>query len=178
MRLSWIKFIKHCRKSPFKVCELKIWVKQPPDVFQNVKTVQQRKLDLNFIRVIKNSSSIRVLYRSIWFNLGRQYLLFHTLSPWVISTCFISTVLVLRSLDMKYFRFANVSIPMEGVTHISNLPTVCLNMMLSSRPTQPVYTLYVKMPNLPKIDVYNFRYKINVGILMKLFFLSHKWINK
>ena len=79
---------------------------------------------------------------------------------------------------MKYFRFANVSIPMEGVTHISNLPTVCLKMMLSSRPTQPVYNLYVKMPNLPKIDVYNFRYKISVGILMKLFFLSHKCINK
>ena len=35
----------------------------------------------------------------------------------------------------------------------------------------PPSTLHVKMPNLPKIDVYNFRYKISVGILMKLFFL-------
>ena len=39
-------------------------------------------------------------------------------------------------------------------------------------------TLHVKMPNLPKIHVYNFRYKISVGMLMKLFFHSHKWINK
>ena len=31
--------------------------------------------------------------------------------------------------------------------------------------THPPSTLNVKMPNLPKIDVYNFRYK-SVGILM------------
>ena len=37
-------------KPPFKVCKLKIWVKQPPDIFQNVKTVLQ-----SFIRVNKNS---------------------------------------------------------------------------------------------------------------------------
>ena len=42
----------------------------------------------------------------------------------------------------------------------------------------PPSTLHVKMPNPPKIDVYNFRYKTNVGILMKTFFLSHKCINK
>ena len=47
-------------------------------------------------------------------------------------------VLVLRSLDMKYFSFANVSISVLGVTHISNLLTVCMKMMLSSRPTHPV----------------------------------------
>ena len=29
-----------------------------------------------------------------------------------------------------------------------------------------------------KIKVYNFKYEINVGLLMKLFFLSHKYINK
>ena len=44
--------------------------------------------------------------------------------------------------------------------------------------THPPSTLQVKMPNLPKIDVYNFRYKISVGILIKLFFLSQKCINK
>ena len=44
--------------------------------------------------------------------------------------------------------------------------------------THPPSGLNVKMPNLPKIDVYNFRYKISVRILMKLFFLSHKCINK
>ena len=44
--------------------------------------------------------------------------------------------------------------------------------------THPPSTLHVKMPNLPKINIYNLRYKISVGILMKLFFLSHKCINK
>ena len=44
--------------------------------------------------------------------------------------------------------------------------------------TYPPSTLHVKMPNLTKIDVYNFRYKISVGMLMKLSFLSHKCINK
>ena len=44
--------------------------------------------------------------------------------------------------------------------------------------THPPSTLNVKMPNLPKIDVYNFRYKSGEGIFMKLFFLSHKCINK
>ena len=36
--------------------------------------------------------------------------------------------------------------------------------------THPPSTLQVKMPNLAKIDVYNFRYKTSVGILIKLFF--------
>ena len=44
--------------------------------------------------------------------------------------------------------------------------------------TYPPSTLYVKMPNLPKINIYDIRYKISVGILMKLFFLSRKCINK
>ena len=33
-------------------------------------------------------------------------------------------------------------------------------------------------PKSAKIHVHNFRYKISVAILMKLFFLSHKCINK
>ena len=53
---SQLTFPNKSYKSPLKVCELKVWVKQPPDVFQNVKTVQQRKPNFNFIRVIKNSS--------------------------------------------------------------------------------------------------------------------------
>ena len=81
-------------------------------------------------------------------------------------------VLLLRSLDMKYFSFTNVSMPVQGFTQISSLPTVCVKTMLSSRPTHPS-TLHVKMPNLPKINVCNFRYKITVRILMKLFLLSH-----
>ena len=44
--------------------------------------------------------------------------------------------------------------------------------------THPPSTLHVKIPNLPKINVYNFRNKISVEILMKFFFLSHKCINK
>ena len=44
--------------------------------------------------------------------------------------------------------------------------------------THPSSTLHIKMPDLPKIIVYNFSYKISVGVLMKLFFLSHKCINK
>ena len=39
-------------------------------------------------------------------------------------------------------------------------------------------TFNVRMSNLRKIDVYNFGYIFSVGILMKLFFLSHKCINK
>ena len=42
----------------------------------------------------------------------------------------------------------------------------------------PPSTLHVKMLNLPKIDVYNFRYIISIGFLMKIFFISHKYINK
>ena len=44
--------------------------------------------------------------------------------------------------------------------------------------THPPNTLNVKMSNLPKLDVYNFKHKISVGNVMKLFFLSHKCINK
>ena len=69
VRLQWLKIIKNYCKSPLKVCELKVWVKYPPDVFQNVKTVHQRKPNLNFIRVIKNSSFKQsfVWFRLIWF---------------------------------------------------------------------------------------------------------------
>ena len=44
--------------------------------------------------------------------------------------------------------------------------------------THPPSTLHVKMPNLPKIDDYDFRYRISVVILMKFFLLSNKCINK
>ena len=90
-------------------------------------------------------------------------------------------VLVLRSLDMKFFSFFNVSIPVKGITPILNLPTVCMKMMLQIQwkcQTHQPSTLHVKMRNLLEINVYNFRYKISVGILMKLFFLSYKCISK
>ena len=44
--------------------------------------------------------------------------------------------------------------------------------------THPASILNVKMLNLAKIDVYNFKYKISVGNTMKLFFLLHKCIKK
>ena len=43
--------------------------------------------------------------------------------------------------------------------------------------THPPSTVNGKMLNLPKSDVYNFKYRIGVGNLMKLFFVSHKCIN-
>ena len=39
--------------------------------------------------------------------------------------------------------------------------------------SHPLSTLHNKMPNLPKINVYNFGYKISVAILIKRFFFSH-----
>ena len=82
---------------------------------------------------------IKFLYRPIWFNICRQYSLFHALNvSLLLAAVQIYDVLVLRPLDMKYFSIANVSIPVQGVTHISNLPTVCVKMMLSSRPIHTV----------------------------------------
>ena len=75
--------------------------------------------------------------------------------------------LIFRPLDMRYFSFANVSIPVKGVTHIFNLPKVCVKMMRSSRPTHPV-------PFTSKCQICGKSMFITWGILMKLFFLSHK----
>ena len=61
-----------------------------------------------------------------------------------------------------------IHLRLKGHSHI-NLPTICVKMTLSCRPTHPVPLTF----KLPKIDVYNFRYKISEGILIKLFFLSH-----
>ena len=58
---------------------------------------------------------------------------------------------------------------------ISNLPTV-LRQNDAKFLTHP--PSHVKIENLQNFDVYNFRYKISAGILMTLFFLSHKFINK
>ena len=60
----------------------------------------------------------------------------------------------------------------RGHSHIE--PSNSLRQNDAKFQAHPPITLLVKMPNLPKTDVYNFRYKINVGILMKLFFLLHK----
>ena len=47
-RLFWLKIIENCCKSFLKVCELNVWVKYAPDVFQNVNTVQKIKPNLQF----------------------------------------------------------------------------------------------------------------------------------
>ena len=115
------KFLAILFKSPFKVCNLKVWVKYPPDVFQNVKTVQQRKPNLNFIRVIKIHLLIKVLYMHIWFNpLQTIFLvpqsecllvLLAVVQLYSLSVIGLSATLkYIWSLDMKYISFANVSI--------------------------------------------------------------------
>ena len=65
--------------------------------------------------------------------------------------------------------------PLRGHSHIESSHSLRQNdpMLQTYPPSAP----NVKMPNLPKIDVYNFKFKISVGNSMKLFFLSHKYIN-
>ena len=113
VRLSWLKNIKNYYKSPLKVCELKAWVKLLPGVFKNVKTVQQKKPI--------HQSHRKFIFPST-FCIGLSGLPFadniSCIMLWV-SPCVISilaavqlyNVLALRFLDMKYFSFANVSIP-------------------------------------------------------------------
>ena len=99
---------------------------------------------------------IKVLYRHIWFNLCRRYFLFHALN---VSLCYHSSsatlVLVLRSLDMKYFNFANLSV--RGNSHIKSSHSFHEND--AKFQTHPPSSLHIKMQNLPKIDDYNFKYK-------------------
>ena len=77
-------------------------------------------------------------------------------------------VLVLKSLHMKYFSFANVSIPVQVITQISNLPAVFM------RPTHPVRLT-------PKCQIYQKPMFITLDIKLKNFneaFLSFKEMNK
>ena len=121
---------------------------------------------------------IKVLCRPIWFNLCRRYFLFHILS---VSLCYqqqrnfiMPDYLVFRyeifQLSQCYYNFVRAH------SHIESSHSFGEND--AKLQTDPSSTLYVKISNLPKIDVHNFWYKISVGILMKLFFLSHQWINK
>ena len=65
-------------------------------------------------------------------------------------------VLVLRSLDMKYVSFPNV----RGHSH--NRTTHSLRENDAKFQTHTPSAFHVKIPNLPKNDVYNFRYKASV----------------
>ena len=69
--------------------------------------------------------------------------------------------------EMKY---------VSGHSHIESFHSLCQNDVKSQ--THPPSILNIKMPNLPKSDVYKFKYKFNVRNTMKLFFLSHKCIDK
>ena len=99
-RLFWLKIIKNYCKSPLKVCELNVWVKRPPDVFQNLKTVQERKSNLNFIRVTKIHLLINIFYRLIWFNLADDI----SFSILWMSFCVISSSATLQCLSTYVFR--------------------------------------------------------------------------
>ena len=111
---------------------------------------------------------IKVLYRPIWFNLCRRYFLFHALN---VSLCYQQQCNFMMS---QYLILQDTCV--RGHSHIESFHSLREND--ANFQTHPLSTLHVKMPNLPKIDAYKFRYKISVGILMKLFFLSHKCINK
>ena len=78
-----LKMTQNYYQSPLKVNELKVWDKQPPDVFQNVKTVQQQG---SLISILTGSSKICLLVRvlCIWFNLCWRFLV--PCSPCVISS--------------------------------------------------------------------------------------------
>ena len=120
---------------------------------------------------------IKVLYRHIQFNLCRRYFLFHALN---VSLCyqqqwnFMSQYL---GLQAEIFQLCQCQYTcVRGHSHIESSKSLHEND--AKFQTHPPSTLHVKIPNLPKIDVYNVRYKISIGILMKLFFPSHKYINK
>ena len=61
-----------------------------------------------------------------------------------------------------------------GAIHNQTFPQLCQND--AKLQTHPPSTVNVQMPNLPKIDVYNFKYKISVGNLVN--FLSFTQVHK
>ena len=58
----------------------------------------------------------------------------------------------------------------RAIKSLSNRPTACIKVKLQ---THTPSVLHVNMPNLLKINVYNFKYKIRVGKIMKVFFFFH-----
>ena len=60
----------------------------------------------------------------------------------------------------------------KGHSHIGS--SYSLHQNDTKLQTHPPSTLNVKMPHLPKIEVYNFKYKISVGNLMKFSFFRTK----
>ena len=97
-----------------------------------------------------------------------------------MSPCIISSSTTLQCLNTQVFRHEIFQLCqytcVRGHSHMESSYSLCQND--AKFHTNPPSTVHFKMPNLWKIDFYDFRYKISVGILMKLFLLSHKCINK
>ena len=122
---------------------------------------------------------IKVLYRPICFKLSKQQFLFYALN---VSLSYQQQCYFITS-QYSGLQTSNISalsicqyICVRGHSYIESSHSLCQND--AKFQTHPTSTLHIKMANLHKIDVYNFRYKISVGNLMKLFFLWQKCINK
>ena len=116
---------------------------------------------------------IKALYRHIWLSLCRQYFLFYALnvrcSPWVFSGS-------IYNLSTQVFRHE-----IFQLCQCKYIFVRCHSHIESSHSdikfqTHPLSTFHFNMPNLWKIDVYNIRYKIRVGIFS--FFGTSVSINK
>ena len=115
---------------------------------------------------------IKVLYRPTWFNLCGLYFLFYALN---VSLCYQpqynfimsqhSQVFIHEIFKLSQCQYACV----RGYSYFESSHSFCQN-DTKFQIHLPII-LHFKMPNLRKIDIYNFRYKISVEILMKLFFL-------
>ena len=64
----------------------------------------------------------------------------------------------------------------RGHLRVESFHSLCQNN--TKLQTHPPSARNVKMQNLSTIDVYNFKYKIILGNIMKLLFLFHKYIDK
>ena len=111
----------------------------------------------------KISLLIKVLHRPIWFNLYRQYFLFHGLN---VSLCYqqqcnfstqVFITQVWRNEICQLFQCQYTC--GRGHSHMESSHSLFEND--AKFQTHPYSTLHVKMPNMPKIGVYNFRYKIS-----------------
>ena len=124
----------------------------------------------------KTNLLIKVLYRPIWLNLCRRNFLFHALN---VSACFQQQCNFLSTQVIRHEIFQLCQCQCICVWAHSRIESShSLRQNEATFRTHPLSTLHVQMPNVQKIDAYNFRHKISVGISMKLFFLSHKCINE
>ena len=122
---------------------------------------------------------IRVLCRPIWFNFCRRYFMFHAPN---ISLYYFQQCNFMICLITQVFRHETLPLCQSQCTYVRGHSHVesshSLHQNDATFQTHPPSTLHVKMPNLLKIYVYNFRYKTGVRILMKLFFLPHKCVSE